>query len=167
MVSLLTHICVTRPQWVNTDANCNVQLSDRNWNAYWHICSPGLNELKNVLSKIIKDNRLLVNRSYKLVALNTAHSCSCLVRASLLDFVRVSFRFFLLSSRKFTYLWLYWELPNSLTNSTICINAKTSTYYFIRPIPGPANTRYKHVIITSKRRFDAIITCLLRCVFAG
>ena len=32
----------------------------------------------------------------------------------------------------------------------------------------PANTqRNKHVIITSKRRFDVIITCLLRCVFAG
>ena len=27
--------------------------------------------------------------------------------------------------------------------------------------------RNKHVIITSKRRFDVIITCLLRCVFAG
>ena len=31
----------------------------------------------------------------------------------------------------------------------------------------PANTqRDKHVIITSKQRFDVIITCLL-CVFAG
>ena len=31
-----------------------------------------------------------------------------------------------------------------------------------------ANTqRNRHVIITSKRRFDVIITCLLRCVFAG
>ena len=29
----------------------------------------------------------------------------------------------------------------------------------------PQQTR-KHVIITSKRRFDVIITCLLRCVFA-
>ena len=27
--------------------------------------------------------------------------------------------------------------------------------------------RNKHVIIMSKRRFDVIITCLLRCVFAG
>ena len=33
---------------------------------------------------------------------------------------------------------------------------------------APAITwRNKHVIITSKRRFDVIITCLLRCVFAG
>ena len=32
----------------------------------------------------------------------------------------------------------------------------------------PAKTqRNKYVIITSKRRFDVIITCLLRCVFAG
>ena len=32
----------------------------------------------------------------------------------------------------------------------------------------PANTqRNKHVIITSKRRFDVLITCLLRGVFAG
>ena len=32
----------------------------------------------------------------------------------------------------------------------------------------PANTkRNKNVIITSKRRFDVIITCSLRCVFAG
>ena len=32
----------------------------------------------------------------------------------------------------------------------------------------PANTkRFKHVIITSKRRFDVIIAYLLRCVFAG
>ena len=32
----------------------------------------------------------------------------------------------------------------------------------------PANTqRNKHVIITSKQRFDVIISCLLRCVFAG
>ena len=32
----------------------------------------------------------------------------------------------------------------------------------------PANTkRNKHVIITSKRCFDVIITCSLRCVFAG
>ena len=31
----------------------------------------------------------------------------------------------------------------------------------------PANTqRSKHVIITSKRCFDVMITCLLRCVFA-
>ena len=34
--------------------------------------------------------------------------------------------------------------------------------------PAPANTqRNKHVIITSKRRFGVIITCLLRCVFSG
>ena len=32
----------------------------------------------------------------------------------------------------------------------------------------PSNTqRNKHIIITSKRRFDVIITCLLRCVFEG
>ena len=32
----------------------------------------------------------------------------------------------------------------------------------------PANTqRIKHVLIASKRRFDVIITCLLRFVFAG
>ena len=32
----------------------------------------------------------------------------------------------------------------------------------------PANTQHnKHVIIASKRRFDAMITCLLCCVFAG
>ena len=32
----------------------------------------------------------------------------------------------------------------------------------------PANThRNKHVIITSKRRFDVMITCLLRFVFTG
>ena len=32
----------------------------------------------------------------------------------------------------------------------------------------PANAqRNEHVIITSKRRFDVIITCLLRCMFAG
>ena len=32
----------------------------------------------------------------------------------------------------------------------------------------PANTQSnKHVIISSKRRFDVMITCLLRCVFAG
>ena len=32
----------------------------------------------------------------------------------------------------------------------------------------PANTkRNKHVIITSKRSFDVIITCLSCCVFAG
>ena len=32
----------------------------------------------------------------------------------------------------------------------------------------PANTkRNKYVIITPKRRFGVIITCLLRCVFAG
>ena len=32
----------------------------------------------------------------------------------------------------------------------------------------PANTkRKKHVIITSKRGFDVIITCLLRCEFVG
>ena len=35
-------------------------------------------------------------------------------------------------------------------------------------MPFPANTkRNKHVIITSKRHFDVIITCLLRCVCAG
>ena len=33
---------------------------------------------------------------------------------------------------------------------------------------NPANTkRNKHIIITSKQRFDVIITCLLRFVFAG
>ena len=33
---------------------------------------------------------------------------------------------------------------------------------------NPTNTQHnKHVIITSKRRFGVIITCLLRCVFAG
>ena len=35
-------------------------------------------------------------------------------------------------------------------------------------IMDPANTqRINHVIITSKRHFDVITTCLLRCVFAG
>ena len=35
------------------------------------------------------------------------------------------------------------------------------------PCSVPANTkRDKNVIITSKQRFDVIITCLLRCVFA-
>ena len=34
-------------------------------------------------------------------------------------------------------------------------------------IPTQRHTqRNKHVIITSKRHFDVIITCLLRCVFA-
>ena len=32
---------------------------------------------------------------------------------------------------------------------------------------APATQRNKYVIITSKPRFDVIITCLLRCVFAG
>ena len=45
----------------------------------------------------------------------------------------------------------------------------TANRVFIHVVHGlPANTqRNKHVIITSKRRFDVIITCLLRCVFAG
>ena len=45
---------------------------------------------------------------------------------------------------------------------------KRSTYGQNCYDDNPANTQSnKHVIITSKRRFDVIITCLLRCVFAG
>ena len=41
-------------------------------------------------------------------------------------------------------------------------------YYWIDGKGSIVGTqRNKHVIITSKRRFDAIITCLLRFVFAG
>ena len=48
-------------------------------------------------------------------------------------------------------------------------HAQTLSYPLVTVVfTIPANTkRNKHVIITSKRRFDVIIRCLLRCVLAG
>ena len=41
----------------------------------------------------------------------------------------------------------------------------SETVYFLVP-PLQSHKREKYVIITSKRRFDVMITCLLRYVFA-
>ena len=53
------------------------------------------------------------------------------------------------------------------------IHSRLTTQHYIRRVAGgfdmnPASTkRNEHVIITSKQRFDVIITFSLRCMFAG
>ena len=49
------------------------------------------------------------------------------------------------------------------------INHIRQQYLFIKKIGiiSQQTQRNKHVIITSKRRFDVMIACLLRYVFAG
>ena len=56
-------------------------------------------------------------------------------------------------------------LPCTLS---ICVAGHTFARFTYTFNLHPANTQHnKHVIINSKRRFDVIITCLLRAVFAG
>ena len=53
----------------------------------------------------------------------------------------------------------------TFARSKILLTEKLTNGALVTPTPGNTQ-RNKHVIITSKHRFDAIITCLLRCLFA-
>ena len=67
---------------------------------------------------------------------------------------------------------LWWPIepqqPNENTTKPACHGLHSRTFIISFRVKIPENTQHnKHVIITSKRRFDVIITWLLRCVFAG
>ena len=51
MVNLLTHICVTRPQWVNISSQC-LQLAPQQWSYCFHRSSAHLHSEVQVCSNI-------------------------------------------------------------------------------------------------------------------